>query len=127
MSRVTHPWRTTWPDSVPESGSTRLTAVLKDEVGEPVPGSSLTSATLTLFDRATQGILNSQDEADVQASVDEDGVLTLDLTPDDNAILAAGRALEWHVARIQYAWDGGDKQGFHELHFPVANLALLPA
>lgn len=127
MSLVSHPWRTTWPDSVPESGSARLTAVLKDEAGDPVPGSSLTTATLKLFDRATQDIINSHDATDIRPNVDVNGVLTLDLTPDDNPIVTAARAIEWHVARIQYAWDGGDKQGFHELHFSVANLALIPA
>jgi hypothetical protein len=127
MTVVNHSWRTTWPDSVPESGSARLTAVLRDEAGDPVPGASLASATLTLFNRITSDIINGWDESDILASVDSDGVLTVDLGPDDNPISTAGRALEWHVARIRYAWDGGDKQGFHEMHFPVVNLALIPA
>lgn len=127
MSLVTHPWRTTWPDSVPESGSAALSAVLRDEAGDPVPGSSLSGCTLTLFDRVTQAIINSRTASNVQGDVDEDGLLTVDLTPDDNPIVTSGRPEEWHVARIRYQWAGGDKQGFHEVHFPVANLALIPA
>lgn len=127
MTIVGAPWKTTWPDSLPEGSSCVLTAVLRDEAGDPVPGSALHEATLTLFDRATEAIINNRTATDVKSLVDVDGVLTFPLTPDDMVLHTATATLEWHVARIRFSWDSGQKQGFHEVHHPIANLALLPA
>lgn len=126
MTLVTDTWRTTWPTSLPEGGAPVLTAVLRDEAGQPVPGPTMHEVRLTLFDRTSLAIINSRADLDVKSMVSGSGVLTFPMAPADIVIMTDDRSLEWHVARIRYSWSGGTKQWFHELHHAVANLALLP-
>jgi hypothetical protein len=123
------------------SGLYRGTVV--DEFGNLVKAVQLTTLTLTLYDRASGGIINSRDAQNVLAAsgvtvagvtmfdtlqTDPDGVtynLRWDLAPEDNPILTDALATETHVALFQATWTGGRCN--HTVNLPVRNLAKVTA
>ena len=46
------------PFLVPEEGTLLITGVVRDELGVAIPGSSLTTMTLTLYDLTSDAIIN---------------------------------------------------------------------
>lgn len=76
------------------------------------------SATYTLYDEETAGIINSRNATAIGAlatSVD------LELTPDDNIIVTAGNDTEAHILFVQWVYNT-DKVGHEEFRFYVRNL-----
>jgi len=105
-------------------GATGILAfTVQDEDGVAIPGSSLDTCTLTLYDQRSREIINTQEDTDIKALVNESGVGSVELAPADTAIVNQRRALEVHVALIQWTYDGGAKAGKHEILHTVRNLA----
>jgi hypothetical protein len=122
--------RSTLPAPIAEGSSQALTATVVDEAGAPIAGSALTALTLTLYDTCAGTILNGRDHVDVLGAnggqVSEAGVLTLELTPADNALLDAERTGETHVALLEWSYAGGTRLARHEIVFLVMKLGLAP-
>lgn len=76
------------------------------------------SLKMTLYDVSTGRIINSRDAVDVSGSFAA-GILTLILTPLDNAILIAKPAeSEEHVLLLEYTY-ASTKKGSHEIPITV--------
>lgn len=112
----------------PERVTAEITTTVTDESGDAIAGSSLTTLTLTLYNKSTGAVINSVSETNIlntgRGSVSEAGVLTLTLEPEDMQVvdseLKAGN-IEHHVALIVWTWDSGGKRGHDELIIPVRN------
>ena len=110
--------RTVLTTEVPEATTPLLHATFTDEGGNTI--TVLNSVTLTLYDEATETIINSWLDSDVSGSVTA-GVLSLRLGAADTAILNADRARERHIALFEFTWGVG-LVGKHEVAFAVVNL-----
>jgi hypothetical protein len=114
--------------TVNEGTSARYTGTLRDESGAVVPASSLDSLTLTLFDVATETIINARDDQDVLnahgVTISEAGEIVWTIEPDDNVIVTVRRTLEKHEARFSATW-GSTKRSEHVLQYYVRNLKRL--
>ena len=117
--------RTMIPGHFAEETKCEINATLKDETGAVVGSGRLTECTLTLYDKSTDTILNSQDAADILSSIDVNGVLSLALLPDDMAMKTATKKEEKHVALIHYEWDA-DGEANQEVEFRVRNMNRVP-
>ncbi len=114
--------RTIETDPVAEATTPRLRATFVDEDGDPIPSTSLDAVTMTLYDKATEAIINSRDDTDVLADVSTGGVLTRFLTTGDTEIQTTGRQNEAHIALFEFSWDSCAKRGKHEIEHTVTNL-----
>lgn len=108
---------------VRERSSGRVTAVLQDETGAVIPSSSLSTLTLTLYDVATNTILNSRDAQNVlnanNVTVDGSGNLTWTVQPADHAVVSTKpRARERHRGVFDFTWTGG-KRDWYAVEFLV--------
>jgi hypothetical protein len=113
--------RTTRKFGGPAVGSTPAT-VIKDENGVPIPGSSLTTMTYTIFGEADpQTIINARDHIDCKPNVDANGVFTLVLAPADMAILDDTLVLEFHGLLLEWTYNSG-MAGKHYARIIVKNL-----
>jgi hypothetical protein len=110
-------------DEITEGATAILVFTIQDEDGVAIPGSSLDTCTLTLYDQRSRTVINAQTDTDIKALVDESGVASVELEPADTAIVNQRRALEAHVALIEWSYDGGTKAGKHEILHTVRNLA----
>ena len=116
---------------VKERQTTRITGTLYDDEGDPIPGSTLTTLTLTVYDNDfaqtvivnARNILNAND-----GTVDEDGQVAVLLSPADMLIRTASLPYERHTCLFEWTW-GSDpvKTGAEELVLVVRNLAKVPA
>ncbi len=109
-----------------EKSTPKITAVIKDEDDVVLPGSALDSLTLTLYDLLTDGLLGGRSAGqDILGAnggaVDESGNFTLQLTEADMAIVDGTRAIETHVALVEWVYSTvlGNKIN---IYFKVANL-----
>lgn len=106
-----------------ESSTAQFSAILKDETGSPISGSSLTSMTLTVYDNVSNTIINSRDHANVLnangVTVSETGKLVWTLTANDSPIANSANVddfgTESHTALFEYRWASGDKASSFEL------------
>src|SRR5262245_7000457 len=107
-----------------EKTTCRYTATLTDELGSVIPAASLTTLTLTLFDRRTGSIINSLNAQNVLnangVTVDSSGNLIWTMSPADNAITGSWD-VEEHGAMFEWTWSAGAKGGKHEVSFVVTN------
>lgn len=114
--------------SVLERTTPAFTATLVGDDGvTPVPGSTLSTLTLTLYcEDADLTIVNARDAQNVlQANgvtVDEAGLLTWVLSAADLAILHDALPFERHIALFQWTWPTS-KAGKFECVFSIRNLA----
>jgi hypothetical protein len=109
-----------------EQDSVILTATFLDNTGVPIPGSSLTTATFTLYSETDPfDIINSRDDFDIKALVNGSGVLTLPLDPADMAIVedhsTDGVVTEYHRALIEWTWPSGQR-GSWEIRIVVRDV-----
>lgn len=79
-----------------ENSSAHIGFTLKYS-GTAVPVSDITSMTLTLIDGSTLSVINERTATDVKSYVDESGVFSFWLTPEDNVMLSEN-AEELHIA-----------------------------
>lgn len=101
--------------TVNEGNVAVIGGTLLDEAGDAIAAASLSAFTLTLYDRATDTIINSRNAQSVLNTNGgtlhaTSGAFTLTLSSDDNPILstslAAGRT-ETHIALLEATWSGG--------------------
>jgi len=109
----------------PERTTRKLTATVQDENGDAIPGSALTTMTMTLYSEHDLAIVNSRDDTDIKASVSEVGGLSLLLTPDDMQILNDALLDERHRLLIEWEYAAG-REGRHEFQIVVSNVAKVP-
>jgi hypothetical protein len=116
---------------VDEGVTPRYTATLVADDGlTAIPGSTLTSLTLTLYvEDGELTIVNSRNNQNVLqtggVTVDEDGALVWSATVGDTTILNDTLPFERHVALFQWTWGTG-RAGKHEIVLSVRNLARVP-
>lgn len=115
--------------TINERTTARYTALAVDETEEPIPASSLSTLTLTLYDKASGEIINGRQAQDALnangVSVDESGNVEWIITPDDTPVVGTPRPglVETHIALFEWTWAGGTKAGKHELELLVKQIA----
>jgi len=97
----------------------------------PVPGSSLSSAVMTLYaEDDDHTIINGQDHVDIAPYVDEEGNLELVLGSDDMVILDDTETYEYHRALLEWAWSDGSPTVLYaaswEVRIIVRNMNAVP-
>lgn len=100
---------------VNEKTAVRYTATLTDSTGALI--GELTSLHVEVFDLLSRSILRPRESV---LSSYSDGLLVLDLTPQDSAMVDERRDLEDHIVRIDYEYDG--QEGHHAIILRVRNL-----
>jgi len=118
---------------VRERCTAKYTATIEDESGTALAAASLTTLTLTLYDRETGTIINSRSAQNVlnanNVTVSAAGVMVWSMQPADNAIVgspAAGQP-EIHIALFEWTWASGAKAGKYEVQIDVTQLTKVPA
>lgn len=115
--------------NVPEQTSALYTATLVDETGAVVPGTSLLTLTLTLYDKTTGGILNSRNAQNVLnangVTIDANGLVSWTIAPADSLIITNTNDVETHIALFQATWGGGAKALKFEVTLLVKNLGMV--
>jgi len=110
-----------------EDTTKRYSGIIKDEEGNALPGSSLDTCTLTLYEKESGDIINSRDGVNILnangGTVDVSGNFAIVLGPGDNVLVRDDNE-EWHVALIQFTYTNaqGSQGGKEEVHFKVTNL-----
>jgi hypothetical protein len=117
---------TTISTAIAERTTRILSGTLLDETNTPIPGSSLTTATFTLYDLESLRVINSRTDVDIKANINGSGALSLELLPADNIIVRQPRPQEVHVALIEFTYSSGTKRGQHEIYFTVTNSHKVP-
>lgn len=116
----------TFEKPVAEKTTCKFTGILKDENGAVVPGSSLTTLTLTLYNVDDGQIINNRNDQNILnangGSVDGLGNFTLRLRAADNIILDPSKKSETHRALIRFTYNAGQDAGSVEVEFRVQNL-----
>lgn len=128
-------WRTRIPGYFAERSSRRIVAVITDDAtGLGIPLEQFTEFLLTLYllgtgtiinGRNKQNILNANGATLVSAGSPLVTTLTYQMDPLDNQVLGAEH-VEYHVALLEWKWDGGTKQDRHEVVIPVENMMMVP-
>jgi hypothetical protein len=91
----------------------------------PIPGTALTTATLTLYSEKTAAIINGRDHVDIKGNVDAQGRLVLPLDPADTAIVD-GQSPEYHRALLEWSWMATTLQrGSWEIRIIVRDVTLV--
>lgn len=109
--------------NINQLSSFRVTAILEDETGTPIAAASLTTLTLTLYDRVTNAIINSRSAQNILdangVTVDSSGNLVWTGTPSDAPILNSARNSEQHIALFHYTWSAGAKGAYDAIILEV--------
>lgn len=103
-----------------------ITAIIKDQNGDPIPGSDLTVLTLTLVDVESRHIINAKDGTNILVSplpVDELGNFTLRLDAEDNEVLNRRRQIERHRAIVHFEW--ADGKANEQIEIEVQNISMI--
>lgn len=120
---------TTFAD-IREATTPVYTATIKDELGVVIPAASLSTLTLTYYEKRANTIINSRDGQNIlnanNVTVSSGGVLTWTLQPADTAILDVQNVYEEHIALFAWTWAAGAKAGKHEVRFIVTNMTRVP-
>lgn len=115
-----------WPELIDEKTTPRLTAVVRDHLGAAIPGSSLQSLKVWLFNRADGAVLGGRDGQTILGAnggaVDGSGNLTLDLAVADTAILNTAGEDETHLAEFEYTYNSGTRTARHTVEHTIRNL-----
>jgi len=118
-------------DNILEKTTPKIKAVLNDEAGNPIPATSLTTLTLTLYnmsDAPTHAIINSRDGQNVlnanNVSVGADGSLAWQLTALDTVIMDSLLKKETHRAVFKWTYTSGANTmvGSHIIDMTILNL-----
>lgn len=118
--------RESTPGEFPEKGTPKITGVIRDDAKIGIPGGSLTTLILTLYDELSGTLLGSrpagQDILGTNGgSVDGSGNFALQLTSADMAIVDSIRPEEVHIALVEWTYGAG-LGGKKEIEFLVINL-----
>jgi hypothetical protein len=110
---------TTQLGRVRELSSGQYTSVLTDEFGVALP--SLTTLTLSLYDKASLTVLNTRNNQNVlnlNNVTFSAGTLTWMVQPADHTVVSASVTLERHRGVFEFTWPGG-KRDWHAVEFLV--------
>lgn len=116
---------------VPEQGTLKMTATLRDEAGAPILLTSVATLTLTLYarDDGAKTIVNAIDHANIKNAGRgtlhaTSGLVTISLDGADHSIVNSTNDQEWHRALIEAAYSSNPTHYLKsEIDFPVRNLA----
>lgn len=116
-----------------QGSSFNLEVTLKDADGATVDAATVSTLTLTLFDRESATIINSRNAMNVQnanGGTISASILTVRLDAADNAFVddagtAATGDIEEHIARIIFTWSDGQttRTGLNEVMFGIRKIA----
>ena len=122
---------------VNERGTFEYKCRLVDEDGELLVPVSLSTLTLTLYDKSTDAIINSRDDQSVlnanggtlystlqTDAEDNEYNFAWNSDPADSPIVTAGSETEVHVALFE--WTYGAEAGSHQVYIRVVNLNKRP-
>jgi hypothetical protein len=108
----------------------RATVVDNSVPAVPIPGASLDTMTLTLYnERPTAGvytIINSRDHVDIKANVNGAGEVAFQFVQADMAILDTTKSEEYHRCLIEWTWNT-TQRGSWEIRIIVQNVNKVPA
>ena len=118
------------PLIVQEGESLNVSGHLVDFGGDPILKAGLVAFLVTLFDEATETVINAVDQQDRLAEVEADGSFTLKLNGEDNVIvdvagIGSGQ-VEKHVLAMYWLWNDGsqDRSGIQLVRFRVQRLGV---
>lgn len=115
-----------------ERTTPRYTATIVDDRDNVLASGSLSTMTLTLYDKSTGNILNSRDDQNVlnanQVTIDSSGNLVWIVQVQDLALVNTNETNETHVALFEWSWSAESltKNGKHEIELAVKNLTKVP-
>lgn len=119
------PFLTTISAEVAEKVTVRITGTIKDHTDTAIPAASLSTLTLTLYEKKSGTIINTRSAANVLntggGTVTSGGVLTMVLDPADNALVTQAPATEVHVALFEWTYNSGAAAGRALVEFTVSN------
>jgi hypothetical protein len=110
--------------------SLNVSGQLVDFAGNPILKAGLVAFLVTLFDEATETVINDVDQQDRLAEVDADGSFTLKLKGEDNVIVdlagVGSGQVEKHVLAMYWLWNDGrqDRSGIQLVRFRVQRLGV---
>lgn len=112
---------------VQEKTTIKITGRLVDESAAVLAAASLTTLTVTLYDKETGAIINLRDDTNILntngGTVDANGNLAWTMDPADNPISDATLHIEKHIALFEWTWTAGAKADKEEFEIPVRNMA----
>jgi hypothetical protein len=102
-----------------------LTAMVRDNLNVAIPGTSLDSAVYSLYlEKSPYTIINGRDKVNCVTSIDANGLLTMELSQADMAIVD-GKLEEFHRLLFEWIWNT-DKRGSYEIRVIVSNVVKVP-
>ncbi len=110
--------------------SLNVSGQLVDLAGDPILKAGLVALLVTLFDEATETVINDVDQQDRLAEVAADGSFTLKLNGEDNVIVdlagVGSGQVEKHVLAMYWLWNDGsqDRSGIQLVRFRVQRLGV---
>lgn len=118
-----NPHETIWPEKIAERGTAAVFFILKDETG--TYPASLSSLTLTIYNRATGAIINTMNAINILNTAGGTytpgtGAVTYQMTPADNQLEVPGDAQEVHVALFRGTYASGAKAFWHRVVLTMA-------
>lgn len=113
--------------NIPERTTRIIEFDLLDETGAAIPQASLATATLKLYDAATQVAIGAATR-NVQSSVNSSGHMKLELIPDDSPILNDALVVEVHVALFEWTYPNATptRRGQFVVALGVINASKVP-
>ena len=118
------------PLIVQEGESLNVNGQLVDFAGDPILKAGLVAFLVTLFDEATETVINDVDQQDRLAEVAADGSFTLKLNGEDNVIVdlvgVGSGQMEKHILAMYWLWNDGsqDRSGIQLVRFRVQRLGV---
>lgn len=102
-----------------------FTCTLKDGEGNTIT-SGVTKLEMSLYD-ANGEVINSVEDINIlntgRGSLSS-GVLTITFEPEDHTI--SGESDGYHMLKLYYEWDSGNKQAYDNTYFTVEALEKVP-
>lgn len=118
------------PLIVQEGESLNVSGQLVDFAGDPILKAGLVAFLVTLFDEATETVINGVDQQDRLTEVVADGSFTLKLNGEDNVIVdlagVGSGQVEKHLLAMYWLWNDGsqDRSGIQLVRFRVQRLGV---
>jgi hypothetical protein len=110
--------------------SLNVSGQLVDFAGDPILKAGLVAFLVTLFDEATETVINDVDQQNRLAEVAADGSFTLKLNGEDNVIVdlagVGSGQVEKHVLAMYWLWNdrSQDRSGIQLVRFRVQRLSV---
>ena len=112
---------------IPEKSTALVRFTVKDVAGNVIPGSSLTTLTVTLYNDRNKNPINGRDDTDILGvnggSVDANGLGVWKMEELDNQIMQDGPTTEDHTALFKWTYNVPVDTGYHQVRLRVKNLA----